>query len=236
MTPEQYGFLVQYVTKSSDLLTHIAARGTRYSRDVVRAYQTWYNANLPLVQAAFAAQAAEAGQSATQTAATIRAGLGELTVDGLWGSQTATRTALFAASSSPPAIPSEVSTWWRARQASYNEAALRYANLFSSVEATNPPPRVPQTQPSVVEEPPANVRDDAGSFETITTPSGETGFRITARKPAGSDKVNWFAWLGLAAVVGVGGFLAFRAYKKKQGGSRSAPSRPKIRLLRPRAA
>lgn len=233
MTPEQNAYLAEYVSRSANLLTHMAERGTRYSRDVVREYQRWYNANLSRTQDAFVSSRG-AAQNLSQLMQDFSTALGELAVDGLWGERTAFRTALFAVAATPPSpIAAEVAAWWRVRRAEY---ATKIDNLLAqSSFATRepaPPVEVPVAPPrpgTVVspDAPPADVVDERGSFRTVTTPGGETEFRITATKPPGQDKTNWFLWAAAAAILGVGGFLVYRNMKKTSG--RRSPK--KARLL-----
>lgn len=228
MTPEQYAYVAEYVSRSANLLTHVAERGTRYSRDVVREYQRWYNANLSRIQDAFVSSR-EGAQTLPELMQAFDRALGELAVDGLWGERTAFRTALFAVAATPPTIAADVPAWWRVRRAEY--AAKIDSLLAQSSFATREPappvelPAAPLRPGTVVspDAPASDVVDERGSFRTVTTPGGDTEFRITANKPpVGPAKTNYFAWLGIAAVLGVGGFLIYRNMKPGRSTGRSS--------------
>jgi len=211
VTPQQYAFLAEYVARSSTVLAHVAERGSRYSRDWVREYQLWYNANLSQIQSIFAARAAEQGQSASQVTADIQLGLGELAVDGLWGDRTAFRTSIFSGVTAvPPEFASRVGAWWARRSAQYAAQIDEYSRL------ANPSPADVPAAPPAAQVPPVVSADE----ETPPAVVDDVGARL-ATKPAGENKWNWASILGVVAVLGVGGFLAYQIMGRKSGTSKA---------------
>jgi len=192
------------------VLAHIAERGSRYSRSQVREYQLWYNTNLSRIQSAFAALAADQGRPATEVTRDIEMLLGELVVDGLWGDQTAGRTSLFVAEAPPPGIAASVPAWWRVRSAAYS---AKIDSLSALANASSP--AVSADEPAAPVVPPG-------------TPQGSVSRPLKA-----AAKTNYFAWLGIAAVLGVGGFLLYRNMKPGRSPGRSSK---KARRLQAAAA
>lgn len=227
MTPEQYAYVAEYVSRSANLLTHVADRGTRYSRDVVREYQRWYNANLSRTQDAFVSLR-EGTQNLSQLMQDFSTALGELVVDGLWGDRVAFRTALFAVAATPPGIATEVPAWWRVRRAEYATKIDTFLAKSAppttepappeAPPATEPPAPAPVTVPDVPLRPGTVVSPDAPPADVVQPPAEE--IRITDVRPP-APKTNYFAWLGIAAVLGVGGFLVYSSMKTGRSTGRS---------------
>jgi hypothetical protein len=151
--------------------------------------------------------------------------LGELAVDGLWGERTAFRTAFFAGQrAAPPSIAAEVPAWWRARRAAY-DAKIESLLAKSSLQNREPAPpdvevpaEVPAGVPDVLPRPGTVVSPDAPPVDVVVTPGPEAPV-VDIRPPA---KTNYFAWLGIAAVLGVGGFLVYRNMKPGRSTGRSS--------------
>lgn len=202
MTPEQFNFLAQYVSRSSELLAYMAAQGARYSRDVVIAYQQRYNADLSLIQSAYAALAAEQNRPASEVTQELREDLGELVVDGLWGEQTARRAGLFATrTSNPPRFATNVGAWWTRHSGEYTSSRDLYLARARQEEIGEAPPA-----------------PDAPKEDAVSPDAGSAALPpASVKKPEddGVSKWNWASILGVVAILGVGGFLAYRIMKSK---------------------
>jgi hypothetical protein len=219
VTPEQYALLAEYVSRSSTVLAHVAERGSRYSRAWVTEYQLWYNTNLSRIQSAFAAYAADQGRTAAEVTRDIERVLGELVVDGRWGDQTAFRTAIFAVSATPPRFASQVAAWWARRGPAYPAKVEEY---LARASASNAPDQVPAAPPA--EQVPPVVSPD----EPVTNVEDARVAASSKPPDAGTDKWNWASILGVVAVLGVGGFLAYQIMQNKSGS--------KVKRLRAAAA
>jgi len=136
MTPAQQSWRFAYVLQSYRMLAHMAARGTTYSADVVRAYQRWYNENIEKTQSLYTTLSEEQGTLSREVLQAVARGLAPIAVNGVWDDRIAFRTAVFAVRATPPSTPSLVARWWSAREPEYAQKIDSYACVAGNISSS----------------------------------------------------------------------------------------------------
>lgn len=135
MTPELRTFLFEYALMNYRMVAYMASRGTRYSRDTVRAYQQWYNDNLTRVHDVYRARASAGTDSDIER--TIRVALGAIGTSGVWDDRTAFRASIFMVRATVPSNPVEIPAWWARREPEYAARIDQYACNAGSPVSTS---------------------------------------------------------------------------------------------------